>query len=149
MSQLAGEPVLEISLVLRPRLYRGMTRRRGQLSGGAQEAASTPFRMPRGSREVIEHGLDLRVGPAVAARIPIGKLPQTGLIAGQQIGRDQFVLAGKMIIERALRNAGLCSHGVHAYTADALRVEQLGGHINNVLPRGALRSAHQRCIPYS
>jgi len=65
-------------------------------------------------------------------------LLQTRLVLGEQIGRDQFILAGEVIIERAFCHPGLFGNSIYTHAADALGIKQLGGNVDDVLSRGAL-----------
>lgn len=134
----AGEPALEAGLVARADLDGGVAGQGGELGGGAQEAAALPARMAGGAGEVDEDRRDLVRQTAFGLLEPAGHQPEIGLVARFQIGGDELVLAGEMIIERALGHAGLFGDGVDADGADALAIKQLARRFDDAPARRAL-----------
>ena len=66
------------------------------------------------------------------------------MIAGDEIGRRQVVLAPEVIIERALGEPGLGRHRVDAHAPDAVAVEQLARRGDDAFTRVGHSPRHAR-----
>ncbi len=128
-----AEPVLDPLLVRAAREDRRMSRQVDELDRRPQEPAPPPLGMPRRRRQIAENALHLVRRVALGLGEPALEQRKVRLVARFEIGGDQVVLAAEVIIERSLGKPGLFGDRVDAHGADAFRVEQLPGCLNDAL----------------
>src|SRR5262249_41369729 len=91
----------------------------------AEETASPPFRVPRGRSKIDEDAAHLLSEPTFRLVEPTLEKCEVRLVTAMEIGCDKVVLAAEVVVERALRDAGLLGNRVHAHATDTLTVKQL------------------------
>lgn len=80
-----------------------------------------------------EDRFDLVRNRAVRRVEPLGKQRKIGLVARLEIGGNQIVLALEMIVQCPLCELRRFRNGIHADSANALRIEQAAGSIENAV----------------
>src|SRR6202011_2314299 len=73
---------------------------------------------------------------------PGGLAGERRLVACSEVSRNGVVLAGEMIVDRALGNAGLRRDRVHARAADSLSIKEGVGRLNDLLSGRTRVSSH-------
>ena len=98
-----------------------------ELGRCAQEAAAPPARILGVLPKLFEDSTDSARSRRPALRNHALVTAQGRQITFLEIGRDQVVLAGEVIVERALGHAGRLGDSVNPNGPDALAVEQSVG----------------------
>lgn len=138
----ATNPAFKPFLVRSTHFDSGVTGHMREFRCRAKKAASSPFWVARGAREMDENAPDLLGESALGLVEPTLEKGEIRLVSAVEIGSDEIVLAAEVIVERPLGDPGLLGNSVHADATDTLAVKQLACSGDDALSRGSRVACH-------